>query len=459
MDAFVRGDRLLNPMDAIFLNAEDADPHVSMAIGSVAVLAGPVPSQAEFVTEFAPRMRAVRRAQQRVRRLPLDLGRPVWVDLGEFDVDYHIRRTALPAPGDDDALCALVARVMGQRLDRDRPLWESWVIEGLSGGRWAVLSKVHHCLADGIAGAQLLAAMFAATPPGEPDWRPGPPPSTGTLVRNAVGELAGSTLRLLSLALRSPMALARQVTNTVAGLGEMSTVLASATPSSLCGPIGRARRYAVARASLPAIREVAAAFGTTVNDVALAAVTLGYREVLRHRGEPAHADTLRAAVPVSIRTTDDLDNQISVLLATLPVDIADPVTVLRRVHERLTDLKHGKEAEAATFVAGVAGHELFTVTSLVVRVAARLPQSGIATVATNVPGPSTQLTMLGRPVLEVFPYVPIALRLRTGVAALSYHDRMTFGVTADFDSNPDVTLLAKAIERGIAELTTAAAST
>lgn len=451
----------LSPLDAVFLDAEDADPHVSLAIGSVAVLAGPAPSQAEFVAALVPRMRAVRRAQQRVRRLPLDLGPPVLVDLGEFDVDYHIRRTALPAPGDDAALCALVARVMGQRLDRDRPLWESWVIEGLSGGRWAVLSKVHHCLADGVSGAQLHAALFTATPQpaGEPDWHTEPLPGTATLVRDAVVELAAGSMRLLARTLRDPSALRGQVADTVAGLGRMAAVLAPASPSSLTGPIGRPRRYAVARASLPDLRAVGAAFGATVNDVALTAISLGFRELLHHRGERSDADTLRAVVPVSVRANGNLDNQISVLLPTLPVEIADPVIALREVHQRLTDLKHSRESEAATTVAMLAGHEPFTLVSLAVRLATRLPQRNIATVATNVPGPPTRLEMLGRPVLEILPYVPIALRLRTGVAALSYDDRLIFGVTADHDSNPDLTVLTTGIERAVADLTAAAKST
>jgi diacylglycerol O-acyltransferase / wax synthase len=450
----------LNPLDAVFLDIEDADPHSSLAIGSVAVLAGPAPSQAEVVAALAPRMRAVRRAQQRVRRLPLDVGPPVWVDLGEFDVGYHFRRTALPAPGDDTALCALVARVMGQRLDRDRPLWESWVIEGLAGGRWAVLSKLHHCLADGMSGTQLLAALFAATPPpaGEPDWHPEPQPSTGALVRDAVVKLATDPLHLLTQALRAPKALADLAADTVTGLGRLATVLAPTTPSSLSGPIGRSRRYAVARASLPDMRAVGAAFGTTVNDVALTAITLGFREILRHRGELADPDKVRAMVPVSIRATNTLDNQISMLLPTLPVEIADPVMALREVHQRLTDLKHSKESEATGTVVALTGHEPFALTTLVLRLAAWL-QRNIVTVATNVPGPPSRLEMLGRPVLEVFPYVPIALRLRTGVAALSYRDHMAFGITADFDSNPDVALFAEAIERGVADLTAAAGST
>lgn len=448
----------MNPVDAVFLDAEDADPHVSLAIGSVAVLGGPAPSQAEFVAAIAPRMRAVRRAQQRVHRLPFDLGAPVWVDLGDFDVDYHFRRTALPAPGDDDALCALVARVMGQRLDRDRPLWENWVVEGLAGGRWAVLTKLHHCLADGISGAQLLAALFAATPRpiGEPDWQPQPRPATGALVRDAAGDLVANSLRLLGHAVQDPKAVARRVADTVAGLSRMATVLVPASPSSLCGTVGRSRRYAVARASLPAMRAVGAAFGATVNDVALTAITLGFRELLRYRGERPHADTLRTAVPVSVRVNGDLDNQISVLLPTLPVEIADPVAALREVHRRLADLKHGKESEAAGTVATLAGQELFTLSSLVVRLAARLPQRNITTVTTNVPGPTTRLEILGRPVLEVLPYVPIALRLRTGVAALSYRDQMTFGITADYDSNPDLEVLADAIQRGVTCLMAAA---
>jgi diacylglycerol O-acyltransferase / wax synthase len=445
----------LNPMDAVFLDAEDADPHVSMAIGSIAVFAGPPPAQAEYVATLASRMSAVRRAQQRVRRLPFDVGPPVWVDLGGFDADYHIRRTALPAPGDDDALCALVGRVMGQRLDRDRPLWESWVIDGLSGGRWAVLSKVHHCLADGISGARLLAAMFAATPPGEPDWCAEPPPSAGALVRDALGEVSSNVRHLLGRVLRDPGELARQVAGTMAGLGRMVTVLAPATPSSLCGSIGRSRRYAVARASLADVRAVAAAFGTTVNDVALTAITMGYREILLHRGERPDAETLRAAVPVSIRTTGVLDNQISVLLPTLPVEISDPVMALREVHLRLADLKHSNESAAAVAVTALAGHEPFTVTSLATRLAARLPQRNITTVTTNVPGPPEKLAMLGRDVLEVFPYVPIALRLRTGVAVLSYRGQLSFGVTADFDSTPDVALLAGAIERAVSDLVAA----
>lgn len=283
-----------------------------------------------------------------------------------------------------------------------------------------MLTKLHHCLADGVSGARLLGALFAVSPQsgGEPDWHSEPPPRTGTLLRHAVGDLTGNAVNLVGRALRAPRELTRQITDTLAGLGRMSTVLAPATSSSLTGPIGQARRYAVARAALPDMRAIGAAFGATVNDVALTAITMGYRAVLRHRGEQPDANTVRAAVPVSIRTTDDLGNQISVLLPTLPVEIANPVMALREVHQRLTDLKHSKEAKAATAVAALSGHQPFAFTTFAIQLASRLPQRTIVTVTTNVPGPPTQLAILGRPVLEVFPYVPIAPRLRTAAAAL-----------------------------------------
>ncbi len=450
----------LSPLDTAFLDAEDADRHVSMAIASVAVVEGPAPSQAEFVETMLPRLRAVRRTQQRVHRLPFDLGPPRWVDAGGFDPDYHLRRSALPAPGDDAALCRLVGRVMAQRLDRDRPLWECWVIEGLAGGRWAILLKLHHCLADGVAGAELYGALFAAGdgPRTVPEWTREPGPGIGTVL-GAVRDLAASPvdqLRLLGRALRAPGVLARRAADTAGGLGNLVSVLSPASPSSLSGPIGKPRRFAVARASLTDMRAVGAAFGVTVNDVVLAAISLAFREVLLKRGERPGSHTLRSLVPVSVRTADGLDNQVSLLLPMLPVEFADPAIVLREVHRRLSALKRSGEAEAGEAVTSLAEHEPFAVVSWAIRLAARLPQRNIVTVTTNVPGPPRQLAVAGRPILEIFPYVPIAVRLRTGVAVLSYCDRMTFGVTADFDSNPDVDVLADALERGVAELGEAA---
>ena len=431
----------LSPLDTAFLDAEDADPHAALAIGSVAVLPGPAPSHAEFVAEIVPRLRAVRRTQQRLLRMPFDLGPPALADTGEFDATYHLRRTALPAPGADADLCRLVARVMSQRLDRDRPLWECWVIEGLSGDRWAVLTKLHHCLADGISGTQLLAAMFTPAPGPAPEWPAEPDPTPGSQLLTVLRDIADGPfvpLRALAAGLRVPMRLAGQLADVASGLGRLATVLAPVTPSSLSGPLGRPRRYAVARTSLTDVRAVCAAFGVTVNDVALAAATLAFRQTLELHGERPTARTVRAMVPVSVRTGDTMDNQLSVLLPMLPVERADPVTVLHEVHRRLAEHKRSKESEAGRAATALAAHEPFALVSAALRMLAKLPQRNIVTVTTNVPGPATQLTLLDKPVLELLPYVPIALRLRTGVAALSYCDQMTFGITADFDGMPEV---------------------
>jgi diacylglycerol O-acyltransferase len=450
----------LSPLDTAFLDAEDADRHVSMAIASVAVVEGPVPGHAEFVDAVAPRLHAVRRTQQRLHRLPFDLGRPVWIDTGAFDADYHIRRTALPAPGDDLALCALVGRVMGQRMDRDRPLWELWVIEGLAGNRWAMLLKLHHCFADGVSAAQLYNALFDAHagPAAAPDRTVEQPRGLAELVR-AVSDLPMNPLgglRMLVPVLRAPGALARRAGEVLDGLGRMAEVLAPVAPSTLSGPIGQPRRYAVARASLADMRRVGVAFGVTVNDVALTAISMAFRELLQYRGEQPGAHTMRALVPVSVRAGDRLDNQVSVMLPMLPVELGDPVMALREVHQRMVALKNGNEAAAGQAATDLAGLEPSALISLFVRLAARLPQRNIVTVTTNVPGSPRELAVVGRRILEIFPYVPIAVRLRTGVAVLSYCDRISFGITADFDSSPDIWLFAGAVERAVAELTEAA---
>jgi diacylglycerol O-acyltransferase len=278
-------------------------------------------------------------------------------------------------------------------------------------------------------------------------------------IARAIRELAlipVDQVRLLSRTLLAPAALARRAGSVLGGLRRLATVLSPVAPSTLTGPIGQPRRYAVARASLPDMRAIGTAFGATVNDVALAAISLGFREILRYRGERPNAHTLRALVPVSVRTADRLDNQVSLMLPMLPVELQDPPMVLREVHRRMTELKRGNEAVAGEAATDLAAHEPFALVSLGVRLATRLPQRNIVTVTTNVPGSPRPLAVLGRRITEVFPYVPIAVRLRTGVAVVSYCDRMSFGITADFDTNPDIWMFAGAVERALAALTDAA---
>ena len=186
----------LKPLDAMFVDAEDEDPHTSMAIASIAVFEGPPPSHQEFLTFLAGRLPLVPIYRRKLRTVPFRLGRPVWVDDPDFDLRYHVRRTALPAPGGDEQLSELMARVMSQRLDRDHPLWEYWVVEGLAGNRWALISKVHHCMVDGVSGTDLYRVVFDVSPgpapPAADDWTVGPEPSTARLAAQAAIDTAGA---------------------------------------------------------------------------------------------------------------------------------------------------------------------------------------------------------------------------------------------------------------------------
>ena len=459
----------MSPLDATLLEMEDEDRHASMAIASVAVLEGPPPGQDDFVAAISGRLPRVRRLRQKLRTVPLDLGRPVWVDDPAFDVRYHIRRTALPAPGDDEALCRLVARVMSQRLDRDRPLWECWVVEGLADGRWAVITKVHHCMVDGVSGTSLVSALCdtqpespAVAPDSTEGWAPAPPPSTLRLTADAVRDLAFSPvdqLRLASRALHSPLTAVRLVAETARGLVALAQSLAPATASSLSGPIGQHRRYAVGRAGLGDVLSVRNTFGVSVNDVVIAAISGGFRRLLLDRGERPDAHTIRSLIPVSIRKPGEegiYENQFSLMLALLPVDIADPVDRLTAVHAHLSALKASNEAQAGATMTSLAKHEPFPPISWGIRLVFRMPQRSVTTITTNVPGPRQPLYVLGRRILELLPYVPIAARLRTGVSILSYCDRVAIGVTADYNSAPEADALARAIEDEIAELVKAA---
>jgi len=444
----------LSPLDAAFLEIEDEDPSSSLAIASIAIAEGPAPDQDEFVDAVRARLAGIPRYHQKVRMVPFDLGPPAWVDDPAFDAAAHFGRVALPAPHDESALCELVALLMGERLERDRPLWEFWVIEGLPDGRWAILSKVHHALADGLAATRLQTILFGDAPaPARSEEAPDP--GAGKLLLDA----AGSVLRMpwdqarwAARQLRHPNRLARRVSDAARGLAALTSALLPASPTPLTGPLGRDRRYSTASVALADVKAVAKAHHVTVNDVLLAAVAGGFRELLLHRGETPAADSVRSLVPVSVRTGTAVDNEVSLLLPLLPVDLADPVQRLIRVHSRLGTLKAGKEADAGALVTATAAYEPFALVAWAIRAAARLPQRNIVTVTTNVRGPAEPLSALGRRIVEIYPYVPIALRVRTGVAMLSYAGRVTFGITSDADTVPETDVLAKAIEREVEAL-------
>jgi WS/DGAT/MGAT family acyltransferase len=456
----------VNALDARFIDVEDEDPHTSMAIASTAVFEGPPPSYEEFSTAIAGRLPLVPRYRQKLRTVPLHLGPPVWVEDPHFDLSYHIRQTALPPPGGDAELSNLMGRVMAQRLDRDHPLWEYWLVDGLAGGHWALISKVHHCMVDGVSGTDLYRVIFdfspEPSPPAEDRRQAGPEPSSLDLVGRALVDtllLPFREARSLSRALAHPRRLLPQTRDTLRGIAKLATTLPPASGSSLTGRIGQPRRYTWVRASLDDIKMVKNSLGGTVNDVVLAAIGAGFRALLLSRGEHPEKHMVPSLVPVSTRAPGEesiYDNRVSALVAYLPVHLADPVQRLEAVRGQLLALKASKEATVGERAVALARYIPFPVVSMTTRLAFAIPQREIVTVTTNVPGPRQPLYGLGRRLIEITPYVPIAGTVRTGISIFSYCDKVTFGVTGDYDTTPDLEVLAHGIDEGVRELVKAA---
>jgi WS/DGAT/MGAT family acyltransferase len=456
----------LNPLDASFIDVEDGDPHTSMAIALIAVFEGPSPSYDEFLAFLAGRIPLVPRYRQKLRQVPFCLGAPVWIDDQHFDLRYHLRQTALPGPGGDEQLSRLIARVMGQRLDRDYPLWEYWLVTGLAEGRWAVITKVHHCMVDGVSGTDMYRVIFDASPepsaPAVDDFVVSAEPTDLSLAAQALADAFLLPVResaALREALARPGHIAAQATETVRALVKLITSAHQATESSLIGPIGRQRRYTMARASLSDVKMVKREFGGTVNDVVLAAISGGFRALLLARGEQPKPLMVPAMVPVSVRGKGEessYGNRVSALTADLPVQMADPVERLAAIRTQLSDLKAAKAATPGETLVSLGRYAPFPVASLAVRLGSRLPQREIATVATNIPGPRQPLYGMGRMLVEIIPYVPISATVRTGVSIFSYCDNLSFGITGDYETTPDLEVLATGIENGVADLVAAA---
>ena len=355
---------------------------------------------------------------------------------------------------------------MSQPLDRDRPLWENWLVEGLEGGHWALVCKIHHCMVDGIAGIELLGAVLDAeadTTVGEPaPWDAQPEPPGVTKVLDAWGGLATdvmATARGLPRAVVHPRTTLRSAVATVGGLARFAGDLVATPPLSIEGSIGPHRTWARSSASLADVRRIRSAFGGTINDVVLAAVSGGYRELLLSRGEDADRAQVRSLVPVSTRHDDGQgvpDNRVSTVLYDLPVHIADPVERLHVVHEQMNELKASHMAEAGEAVVSLGNLAppmvVGPMSRMVIRAIHRLPQRQVNTITTNVPGPQFPLYCLGHEMLESHPFVPICHGIRVSTAILSYNGRLFFGITGDYETAPDVRVLAVAASTGIERL-------
>jgi diacylglycerol O-acyltransferase len=450
----------MNPLDASFLYLENGTTH--MHIGSCAVFEGPPPAYDDLVSLFTGKLPLVPRYRQRVRFVPMDLGRPVWVDDPHFNLEYHVRHSALPAPGSEEDLRRLMGRLMSQELDRNRPLWEAWVIEGLSDDRWALISKVHHCMVDGIAGVDLISLVLdherAPAPPAADDWDPEEEPSSLRLVADALVGLATSPreqVRAVRTAIRGPREAFRHGRDIATGLRSFGSALRPTPPTSLDGSIGPHRRWTIARASLDDVRSIRRELGGTVNDVVLAAVTSGFRDLILARDEVPDEVALRTLIPVSVRAETDhgvYDNRVSAIFFDLPVQLADSLERLTAVREEMARLKQSHEADAGQALTALAGAVPPALTARALRLMARMPQRNMNTVVTNVPGPPIPLYAAGREMLEYLPFVPLGPGVRIGVAILSYNGTLGFGITGDFDTAPDVDVIATGVEAAIATL-------
>ncbi|MGY1692335.1 WS/DGAT/MGAT family O-acyltransferase [Geodermatophilus sp. SYSU D01105] len=458
----------LSPTDAGFYFAESEN--TPLHVGSVAVFEGPAPSYGDVVRLLLAKLPMVPRYRQRVRTVPMNLGRPLWVDDPHFQILYHVRHTAVPQPGGDEQLRNLAGRVLGQRLDLAKPLWELYLVEGLADGRWALISKVHHCMVDGIAGSDLMQLIFDLTPdaahPEPQDWTPQRSPSTVEVVAGAVQDAVTHPLRELARLPRlggvrqaSKEAL-RTGRSLAANAPTVARQVTTRTARSLNGPIGPHRRWAWTDAQFDELKGVRTALGGTVNDVVLAAITRGFRDLLERRGSLSEGLVVRSMVPVSVRKAGErntLDNRIAAVFVDLPVAEPDPVERLTSIRRQMDEHKRLLQAVDARSIIAMGDFVAPTLLALGVRAAVAASSTWYQAVTTNVPGPRVPLYVLGRRMCSAHAYVPIAGGTRVSIGIFSYLKTMTFGINVDFDAFPDVDVLSGGIRRGVEELVAAAA--
>jgi diacylglycerol O-acyltransferase len=452
----------LTGLDASFLHLEDGSSS-HMHVAAVMLFEGEPPAYDELLDAIERRLHLVPRYRQRLGFVPLGQGRPRWVDDPHFNLRYHVRQTALPPPAGEHELKALAGRVFAQRLDRDKPLWELWLVENVEGGRFAVLSKTHHALVDGISGVDIATVLFEASP--EPDepvgsaerWLPRPLPSRAQLLAEALVERAtvpGEIARSARALLRGPRQVLSGVRDALVGVGALAWAgVTPAPPSPYNTRIGPHRRFTWVRASLADIKAIKNELGGTVNDVVLATVAGAVRRHLTRRGYDVTGRELRVMVPVSVRTEVErgrLGNRVAAMMAPLPIGRGDPVERFDVIRDAMRDLKEGGQAVGAQVLTTLTGFAPPTVMSQAARLFSQ--QRFFNLVVTNVPGPQFPLYLMGRRLCDLFPMAPLAQNQALGVAIMSYDGRVNFGLLGDWDELADIEEVAHAFEESLAEL-------
>lgn len=443
-NADVRGRRpdRLSALDAVFLSLETATQQ--MNVGSVLVLEGPAPEFADLSQHIAQRLDSVPRYRQRVRPSRLGIARPTWVDDPGFALADHLYCTQLAAPGTDDDLRSLVGRVMAQRLDLRRPLWEMWMVDGLAGGRWAAIAKAHHTMVDGVSGDDLLEALLdeSRVPDRQQPWP-----------HAASGPRIGSEAVRQARTHRSPAARVREARTRLRGLARVGH--ADLPDSILSGPLGPGRRWSWTEADLAAVKALRAATGSTVNDVVLAAVAGGLRTYLIGRGQVVDGLVVRCIVPVSTRARGERGqpgNRAAAVFVELPVGLTGARERLADVARQMDELKASEMTKGVLLGLRAADFVPHAVLARATLAYARAGQRRVNLITTNVPGPRHPLYLLGRELRSLLPYVSIGQEIRIAVGVLSYDGRLAFGVTGDAASMPDVGQLCTAVETSLDEL-------
>jgi diacylglycerol O-acyltransferase len=470
----------LSALDASFLDLEDANAH--MHIGAVALFdAAPLarPGGGIDIERIQRLMEAgmhrLPRYRQRLAWIPL-VGDPVWVDDARFNLAYHLRHTHLPLPGDERQLKRLAGRIMSQQLDRGKPLWEMWVVEGIEGNRFAIITKVHHCMIDGIGSVELTGSIMRPTPDPDPSleepaprWIPRPAPGgrrllAADLLRRVLDPLGAVTR--VGEALRDPRGAGESLLDAARGIGEaLAAGLRPASPTPLNVEIGPHRRFDWTSMDLETVKAIRARLGGTVNDVVLAVVAGALRRFLRRRGEAVEEIDFRAMLPVNVRTRSErgsLGNRVAMLVARLPLDERDPAARLARVVRETAGLKRSRQALGVQTLEELSDHTFTTLFTLFARLAAGSRPFNL--VVTNVPGPQFRVYVLGAPMLACYPLVPLYRNQALGIALFSYDGRLWWGFNADWDAVPDLHDVVAVVEdeiealRGAAGVTAAGAA-
>jgi WS/DGAT/MGAT family acyltransferase len=464
----------LSALDISFLELEDHNAH--MHIGAVSLFeAAPFrgPSGGVDIERIHHLMEAglhrIPRYRQRVMSLP-PLRHPMWVDDDRFNLHYHLRHTHLPAPGDERQLKRLAGRIMSQQLDRGKPLWEMWVVDGVQGDRVALITKAHHCMIDGVGSVELTGSVMRPTPDPDPRlaepaprWIPRPAPSVGQVVAKEMLRRTQDAFGAASAVgglLTDPRRSVRSFLETTRGIGEaLAAGFRPASPTPLNVPIGPHRRFDwTSSMELATIKQIRSRLGGTLNDVVLAIVAGALRRFLLRRGIGVDDLDFRAMVPVNVRPDAErgqMGNRVAMLVARLPLAERDARERLAAVTRETSALKRSHQASGMQAIEELSDHTSTTLFMLFARAAAASRPFNL--VVTNVPGPQFPVYMLGSPMVACYPLVPLYNNQALGIALFSYDGRLWWGFNADWDALPDLHDIVEAVDTEFAALVRLAA--